>query len=233
MDVLNNAIKSFVKGFLDEAAKRVADKFEISTDEALAIWSDLYVDMGNIKATPLVKKSDKKADKPKKKKAVSDSDDESGKEESSDEGCCHKMLRGPRSGNSCGEKISKKSQTGHYCNKHIAHENKTKSEKKSKKEIQEGSEKRETRHTISKNKFGNYTHVPTGLVFKSAQEKVVYGKQDEEGEIHDLTEEDIQMCKKFKFPFKNTCSETKNPKGESDKEEGNEEDDVEEENDNE
>ncbi len=152
---------------------------------------------------------------------MGDTDDETG--------CVHLMLRGPRSGDCCGEKISTKSETGKYCTKHISHENKTKVDKKTKIK-----EKEDTKYRIAKNRFGNYTHSSTGLVFRSAKEKVVYGKQDDKGDIHDLTEDDIQMCKKYKFQVvKDTKFKVKEDKKEEEDEveEGKEkeEDDIEEE----
>jgi hypothetical protein len=53
---------------------------------------------------------------------------------------------------------------------------------------------------IRRNKHGNFEHMQTGLVFNT--EKQVYGKQLESGEVKALTSEDIETCKKYKFPFK-------------------------------
>lgn len=218
MEVLNSAIKSFVKAVLDEASKKIADKFSLSIDEVSSIWSDIYVDLDVSKPISIKQsdKSDKKVTKITKTKTTKktkkikeesdvDSDSEAENKENED-GCVHRLLRGPRSGECCGEKVSKKSQTGRYCTKHIAHENKAQVEKKPKREI---SESTDMKYKISKNKFGNYTHVQTGLVFKSAQEKIVCGRQDDDGSIHPLTEEDIETCKKLKFPFvQNEINET-------------------------
>ena len=53
---------------------------------------------------------------------------------------------------------------------------------------------------IRRNKHGNFEHMQTGLVFNT--EKQVYGKQLDSGEVKALTSEDIETCKKYKFPFK-------------------------------
>lgn len=53
---------------------------------------------------------------------------------------------------------------------------------------------------IRRNMYGNYVHEPTGLVFDK-DEKIVYGKQDG-SEIKDLTDEDIEQCKKYKFVWR-------------------------------
>lgn len=55
--------------------------------------------------------------------------------------------------------------------------------------------------TIRRNKFGNLEHPETGLVFDK-ETKSVIGKQNDNDTIDDLTEDDIELCKKFKFKFK-------------------------------
>jgi hypothetical protein len=50
---------------------------------------------------------------------------------------------------------------------------------------------------IRRNQYGNYVHEPTGLVF-DRDEKIVYGRQ-EGSDVRDLTDEDIEQCKKYKF----------------------------------
>lgn len=53
--------------------------------------------------------------------------------------------------------------------------------------------------TISRNQFDNYEHPDSGLVFNKKQ--TVIGKQNDDGSIDTLTEEDIDTCKKYKFKF--------------------------------
>lgn len=52
---------------------------------------------------------------------------------------------------------------------------------------------------IRKNKYGNFEHMQTGLVFGT--DKKVYGRQVE-GEVVPLTTEDIETCKRYKFVCK-------------------------------
>ena len=52
---------------------------------------------------------------------------------------------------------------------------------------------------ILKNKFGNFEHVQTGIVFN--KDKKAYGRQSKEGSIIDLTPEDIDTCRQHGFPF--------------------------------
>ena len=53
---------------------------------------------------------------------------------------------------------------------------------------------------IRRNQYNNYEHPETGLVFNN-ETKVVIGKQNSDGSIDPLTEEDIDKCNAFKFKF--------------------------------
>jgi hypothetical protein len=84
---------------------------------------------------------------------------------------------------------------------------------------------------IRKNSHGNFEHVATGLVFNT--DKMVYGKQSEDGSVNTLTVDDIEICKKYKFPFKvpenlNTSKNLDDVKVEEMAEEVLEDDDLEE-----
>ena len=56
-------------------------------------------------------------------------------------------------------------------------------------------------HKLARNKFGNFEHTETKLVF-DREDKVVIGRQDPSGTILELTDEDIEICKQFKFNYK-------------------------------
>jgi hypothetical protein len=53
---------------------------------------------------------------------------------------------------------------------------------------------------IRRNVHNNLEHPETGLVFDRKTEMVI-GKQQEDGTIADLTDEDIEACKRFKFKY--------------------------------
>lgn len=53
---------------------------------------------------------------------------------------------------------------------------------------------------IKRNKFGNYEHAETGLIFNK-EDKTVVGKQGENGDLLELDDEDIENCKRFKFTY--------------------------------
>jgi hypothetical protein len=54
---------------------------------------------------------------------------------------------------------------------------------------------------IRRNKYNNYEHTETGLIFDNTT-KIVIGKQNINGSVDDLTEVDIDKCNAFKFKFK-------------------------------
>ena len=53
---------------------------------------------------------------------------------------------------------------------------------------------------IKKNSFGNYEHPETGLVFDRINQRVI-GKQNKNGKVDSLTDEDIDTCNKYKFKY--------------------------------
>lgn len=54
---------------------------------------------------------------------------------------------------------------------------------------------------IRRNTHGNLEHPSTGLVFDK-NGKICVGKQKDDGQIEDLTDDDIQVCHQYKFEFK-------------------------------
>jgi hypothetical protein len=54
---------------------------------------------------------------------------------------------------------------------------------------------------IRRNSHNNYEHPESGLVFDNSSQTVI-GKQNDNGTVDDLTEEDIDKCNAFKFKFK-------------------------------
>lgn len=54
---------------------------------------------------------------------------------------------------------------------------------------------------IRKNKFNNYEHYESGLVFNN-ETKIVIGFQNSNGKVDALTDEKIELCKKYKFQYK-------------------------------
>jgi hypothetical protein len=50
---------------------------------------------------------------------------------------------------------------------------------------------------LRKNRFNNYEHAETGFIFD--KNKLVIGKQNDDGTVDNLTEEDIDRCNAYKF----------------------------------
>lgn len=55
-------------------------------------------------------------------------------------------------------------------------------------------------YKIVKNEHGNFWHSETQLVYDRDLKKF-YGKQNSNGRIINMTEEDVETCNKYKFPF--------------------------------
>ena len=53
---------------------------------------------------------------------------------------------------------------------------------------------------IRRNQFGNHEHPETGLIFNKKTKKV-FGKQNDDGSIEDLTPAHIDTCNKHKFDY--------------------------------
>lgn len=53
---------------------------------------------------------------------------------------------------------------------------------------------------LTKNQFNNFEHKDTTFVFNSKNKKVI-GKQNQDGSINPLTQEDIELCDKYKFQY--------------------------------
>ncbi len=81
---------------------------------------------------------------------------------------------------------------------------------------------------IKRNKFGNFEHSDTSLLFDKKSEKVI-GRQLPDGQIAQLRENDIEACYKYKFDFivpdnLNQCKNIKKSVLPADEEDFNEED---------
>jgi hypothetical protein len=99
--------------------------------------------------------------------------------------CVAKMKSGARKGQECGQKICKNSDK--FCSRHIN---------------AQVEEKEEIKGPIFRlNKFNNFSFGDTGLIMKSKTERYIIGKQLADGTVLDLTEDDIKVCKQYKFKY--------------------------------
>lgn len=56
------------------------------------------------------------------------------------------------------------------------------------------------KYRITRNSFGNYCHTETGLVYDRDLLKFI-GKQHSSGRVDSLTDEDIETCNQYRFPY--------------------------------
>ena len=130
-------------------------------------------------------------------------------------------------GQKCGGKVGSESKSGLYCKTHLKNENSSSTvvekEKKPKVEkepvvaekkkvkidpnqplinnntdIKKLIEERTSNLSVKKNSFGNYEHSASRLVLHSAT-KEVYGKQNDDGTVSELTSADINLAKTVGF----------------------------------
>lgn len=124
--------------------------------------------------------------------------------------CQHKFDKGKNIGELCQNNISPESKTGKYCGKHLLNETNNKKIPAKTKKIQQQAENEmniikklnESKPliTIRRNKFGNYEHEETSLVMDKETKKII-GKQNSDNSISELTAEDIETCKLWKFNY--------------------------------
>lgn len=130
--------------------------------------------------------------------------------------CQYINKAGKNKGNACGVACS-----GQFCSKHTPTtqnqetetQDETNTQKTLKKPINEPKTKikpplkidelieSRTEHLqIDKNKWGNYQHTPTGLLYDPKSE-MIYGKQLPDGSIAELSLNDIEICKSFRVGY--------------------------------
>ena len=118
--------------------------------------------------------------------------------------CVYEFVRAPHSGKKCGASIRKEGSI--YCSKHSSKTSKT--SKNNDEKVSEPIEKvPDPQHLQPKKiairlhpELNKFVHNTTGLVFFSKNEQVVYGKVIN-GVIKELSDEDIETCKKYQFKY--------------------------------
>ena len=206
-DIISKSIALLVKNILNEASKRVSERFDISIEEAMEIWDDLQCDIDSLCPKGVTPKSGTSENSEKSKK--------SSKPKKEGYTCVHILTRGPNKNSPCGKSSSKESQTGNYCTLHIGQENKAQPNVP-KKPLKEAKDLK----IMKDPNYGRYIHSKTGFVFKSPTEKIVIGVQNNTGDVRKLTGDDIKECKSYRFVFDPKCVETdEDDDGEDDEDE--------------
>jgi predicted DNA-binding WGR domain protein len=122
-------------------------------------------------------------------------------------GCPYMFIKGAKQDQTCGAKT----KAGNvYCSRHKKYEGTDQKERKSSPDPKRNTVKpksksrspvKERQRVLRKNRtFDKLWHPDTGLVFKSAKERSVIGKCVDD-KIVNLTEEDIDECRKWGFSF--------------------------------
>jgi hypothetical protein len=123
--------------------------------------------------------------------------------------CIYEFVRAPHTGKKCGASIRKNDSV--YCSKHIF------SKKNSPEKVEPDPEKdiktfedvpvplkdppQAKKIAIRLHpELNKFVHTTSGLVFFSKHEQVVYGKVID-GTIKELSDEDIETCKKYQFKY--------------------------------
>jgi len=229
MNLLNQKVCELIQQSVQEYIQKISNKYDLDETELLAMWNNIDNDTKkSATKKSATKKSETKKSETKKsetKKSEDDlekeseddlekeSDDESDKKSLSSDngkGCPYVFTKGSLSGKECGC-IPKNGAI--YCSKHKKYEgNEPKNAKKvlptPKKSVVPAQAKKISPlpKTVSivlrKNKSlgDKLWHADSGMVFKSAVERVVIGKNVDD-KVEDLTEEDIEICKSLNFRY--------------------------------
>lgn len=189
------AFSMYVTEAIEKFIERLRDEHDISEEVLRDIFRDIEEkgkeEEERREATqaegvePVAKKSGKSV----KKKELSDG-----------QTCIQPMKSGPNKGHPCGANPSAKSTTGKFCGRHLraeaAYDHVEIDAKNADDKIDEKG------MIIRRNKNGNFVFGETGLVFKSDKEKIIIGRQLNDGTVVNLTDEDIKLCKKNKLKHK-------------------------------
>lgn len=181
---LGKVVSKFINNFI----KQISDKYDIDSDELKSLFNG---GKNNSK-----KKVENKADK---------NDDVSDKDEEETEKSLKKLNKTELK-ELCKSRGLKLSGTKNDIIKRLTGKEvvKTKATPKSKKTTPNIVKKliaNIPKIVIRRNSHNNYEHQESGLVFNNKTSHVI-GRQNDDGTIDELTEEDINQCNAFKFKYK-------------------------------
>ena len=219
MQEINNNIRLSIHAFI----KKVSNKHDIDFDELIVMWENS--DTNDIQPQPKkvakpvrkIEKLTQNTDFDKEKELFgSDSGSDSGHKNTkvtktvpSSSGCPYIYTKGEKEGQSCG--INPKGSVV-YCTRHKKYEGQEPKQKKivpsAKKSIAGSTPSKvsapvakEVNTVLRKNKIiDKLWHSATGMVFKSAKERVVIGKFVDD-KLFPLTKEDIDICMSHSFAY--------------------------------
>jgi hypothetical protein len=215
---MNNTLAKQIENNIQEAirefAERISERYGLDTIEIMKLWEcsktgndkKQTIEKNNIVTKPISIPQKEIPEKVlDKKPSVAKSDTSSC---SSGEGCPYLFIKGAREGEYCG---SRPKNGAVYCSRHKKYEGTEPKQKKvlptSKKSISEVvkskkvSPRKEINIVLRKHKIlCQLWHQDTGMVFRSAKERVVIGKAVSDV-LKPLDNDDIEICKAHGFKY--------------------------------
>ena len=210
MQSLMNTVEKAIIESVRDYIERINKKYPNTDKEALLDLWNANTSNASSRKTSVVESEDGKSDGAKSDGAKSDgAKSDSGKSVS---GCIYTSTKGKNAGRVCGIKPK---DGGNYCSTHKKYEGKTPKEKKvvpkpktktepkkePKTKSKESAVKSGSARVFRKHKeLGVLYHQETQLAIKSPEERRVIGKIVD-NVIQPLTQEDIETCKQWSFPY--------------------------------
>jgi predicted DNA-binding WGR domain protein len=201
-----SAIASAIKEYIDII---YSEHPEIPAGKLEELWNSTAE---SVQLSVSFKKSSKAVVKPKStpKTKSKNSDDDEDDKEPQQSGCPYKYIKGSNKDQVCG---SKPKEGNVFCSRHKKHEGSEIKERKltppskmtntafSQEKSKPKSVAKDVQRVLRKHKtLGKLWHQESGLVFKCAKDRVVIGKCVNDT-LNDLTEADLDECRKWGFSF--------------------------------
>ena len=209
MSSLANQIQNIIDKSICNFINNVSEKYEINKEELEKLWDSV-----NVSETPtvFVKSTQQKKTPVITKPSPSKTDASS---TGTSEGCPYVYTKGEKEGQTCN---TKPKGGVVFCTRHKKYEGTEPKQKKilpsTKKSIagnapatKKSPVKKEVNTVLRKNKaIDMLWHSSTGMVFKSAKERIVIGKCEND-KILPLTKDDIEVCMAHSFAYEEIESE--------------------------
>jgi len=210
MNTLVGQIENVIQKSMINFINRVSAKYNLDYDELFELW-DNKTDNSILHSKPSASSSN----------IPSPTKTDSGSS-AKNEGCPYIYTKGEKEGETCN--IKPKGNVV-YCTRHKKYEGSEPKQKKvlpsTKKSIggnttaKKSPQKKAVNTVLRKNKtLDKLWHSATGMVFKSAKERVVIGKCVDD-KLLPLTSEDIEVCMAHSFAFEKESDDVKIPNEES------------------
>jgi hypothetical protein len=221
MNTLIKEIEYAIASAVGRFSQRIAEKYNIEVDELTELWAsggetENSTRVVQKKVTPKKPNASKLPPNVTPKK-VTPAKSDAGSTESTD-GCPYLFTKGAREGENCG---SKPKSGAMYCSRHKKYEGTAPKQKKvlptAKKSVaatvksKKSPDKKTVNKVLRKNKaLDKLWHADTGMVFKSAKDRIVIGKCVDD-ELQPLTAEDIYVCMAHSFKYEEPEKVTEEP----------------------